>query len=96
MSITVKIDQYDSNLVERKFFEHAAGRDNIAFLMRDEQVNWNVLQNYIDIVETRFYELEKCKKYLSEKYLPMELKDKAYDFAFDFDNETLIYAERAD
>lgn len=93
--IVIKIDSEDSNLIERKYFEHAAGRDNIAFLMRGEGINTDVLQQYINIVEKRFYELEKSKKYISEKYCPEELKGKAYEYAFDFDEEVIIYEQKA-
>lgn len=91
--IVVKIDPEDSNLVERKYFEHAAGKDNIAFLMRGDEINMDVLQQYINIVEKRFYELEKSKKYISEKYCPDELKGKEYSYTFDFDEETIIYEQ---
>lgn len=87
----VKIDSEDNNLIERKYFEHAAGKDNIAFLMRGDEVNADLLQQYINIVEKRFYELEKSKKYISEKYCPDELKGKAYNYYFDFDEETITY-----
>lgn len=93
--MTVKIHPEDSNLVERKYFEHAAGKDNLQFLMRDEEVNVRILQLYIDIVEKRFYELEKCKKYISDKYCPEELKGKSYDYSFDFDEETITYEATA-
>lgn len=93
MRIIVKIHSEDNNLVERKFFEHAAGRDNIAFLMRGDDINTDILQQYINIVEKRFYELEKCKKLLSEKYRPKELSGKAYKYSFDFDEETITYEE---
>ena len=93
--IVIKIDSEDSNLVERKYFEHAAGKDNLQFLMRDAEVNMRILQQYIDIVEKRFYELEKCKKYISDKYCPEELKGKSYDYSFDFDEETITYEEIA-
>ena len=89
----IKIYPDDNSIIERKYFEHAAGRDNIAFLMRDNQVNVDLLQQYINIVEKRFYELEKCKKYISEKYCPEELKGKAYNYSFDFDEETITYEE---
>ncbi len=89
--ITVKIDEQDSNLVERLFYEHASGKDNVAFLMKDKDINENVLLRYIDVVDIRFYELEKAKTLLSKKYEPKELNGKAYDYSFDFENETLTY-----
>lgn len=92
--ITVIIDPVDNNLIERKFYEHAAGKDNIAFLMKDSDVNAELLQDYINIVEVRFFELEKMKSQLSKKYEPIELKERPYTYTFDFDNETIIYEEK--
>ena len=91
MRINVKIHPEDSNLVERKFYEHAAGKDNIAFLMKDADVNCDLLQDYINIVEVRFFELEKIKTLMSKKYEPIELKGKSYAYTFDFENESIIY-----
>lgn len=91
MRIDVKIHAEDSNLVERKFYEHAAGKDNIAFLMKDADVNRDLLQDYINIVEVRFFELEKIKVLMSKKYEPIELKGKSYAYTFDFENESIIY-----
>ena len=91
MQIVVKIDSEDNNLVERKFFEHAAGKDNVAFLMRDKDVVWETLQHYIDVVEKRFYELEKVKELISKKYEPSDLNGASYNYSFDFNNETIIY-----
>ena len=87
----VKIDSQDSNMIEQKFFEHAAGKDNIAFLMKDNDIDWSVLQHYINVVEVRFFELEQMKSRLSKKYEPSELKGKRYNFSFDFENETIAY-----
>lgn len=89
----IRIHQEDSNLIERKFFEHAAGRDNIAFLMKDKEVNKELLREYIADVEVRFYELEKTKSLLSKKYEPSELKGKPYNYSFNFDEETILYEE---
>ena len=91
--IIVKIDEEDNNLIERKFFEHAAGKDNIAFLMSDKYVKPYILDTYIDVVETRYYELEKTKRLLSKKYEPSELNGKAYNYSFDFEKETITYEE---
>ena len=88
---SVKIHSEDSNLVERKYYEYIAGRESISFLMKGNDVNSNLLQEYINIVEVRFYELEKIKSLMSKKYKPVELKDEPYTYTFDFDNETIIY-----
>lgn len=91
MKIVVKIDSEDSNLVERKFFEHAAGRDTVAFLMKDKDIKWDVLQHYVNIVEERFIELEFTKDEISRKYEPKDFEGASYSYSFDFKNESIIY-----
>ena len=91
MRIIIKIDSEDSNLMERLFYEHLAGRDNIAFLMKDAEVNYGLLQEYINVVEKRFFEMSKCKSLLGKKYEPKELSGQSYTYTFDFENETIIY-----
>lgn len=87
----IKIHPEDSNLIERIFYEHAAGKDNIAFLMKDSDIDRKLLQEYIDIVEVRFFELEKYKSLISKKYEPNDLKGKPYTYTFNFEDETIIY-----
>ena len=90
----VKIDSEDSNLIERKFYEYRAGRENISFLMKDKEVNIELLNEYIRIVEVRYCELEKTKVLMSKKYEPFDLKGKPYSYSFDFEEETIIYDEK--
>lgn len=90
----VKIDSEDSNLIERKFYEYRAGRENISFLMKDKEVNIELLNEYIRIVEVRYYELEKTKVLMSKKYKPFDLNGKSYSYSFDFEEETIIYDEK--
>lgn len=92
--MVIKILEEDSNYIERLFYEHAAGKDNIAFLMKDSDVNRELLQEYINVVEIRFYELQKAKVLISKKYEPVELKGKSYSYTFDFENESIIYEEK--
>ena len=89
--IVVEIDEQDSLLIERKFYEHQAGRDNIAFLMKDKDVNWDILQHYVDVVETRWVELEMLKSEMGKKYCPESLKDKPYGFEFLFDTHEMKF-----
>lgn len=86
----------DSNLLERKFYEHAALKDCVAFLMKDKDVNKELLDKYVRNVCGMYYELEKAKRLLSKKYETQELRGKSYDYYFDFENETITYVEKAD
>ena len=87
----VKIDHHDNIMLQTKFFEHAAGRDNIAFLMKDKDVRFDILQHYINVVEARYVTLELMKKELCKKYEPEILHGRSYDYVFDFDNEEIEY-----
>ena len=90
-NVIVSIDEQDSLLVERKFYEHQAGRDNIAFLMKDKEINWDILQHYVDVVETRWVELEMLKGEMDKKYRPDSIKGKNYGYEFLFDTHEMKY-----
>ena len=96
MRIVIKMYSEDSNLVERKFFEHASMKDCVAFLMKDKDVNQELLDGYVRKVGGLYYELEKAKRILSKKYEPQEVHGKSYEYYFDFEDETITYAEKAD
>lgn len=96
MRIEVKLYSEDSNLIERKYFEHSALKDCVAFLMKDKDVNKELLDKYVRNVCGMYYELEKAKRLLSKKYEPQELRGKSYDYYFDFENETITYVAKAD
>ena len=89
----VKIESEDSLLVERKFYEHQAGRDNIAFLMKDKDVNWEILQHSINVVEERFVELELLKNEMDKKYCPENLQKVGHGYEFLFDTEEMRFFE---
>lgn len=96
MRIEVKIYSEDSNLIERKYFEHSALKDCVAFLMKDGDVNKELLDNYVRDVGIMYYEVEKTKRLLSKKYEPQELRGMSYDYFFNFENETITYVKKAD
>lgn len=89
--IVVAITSQESEAVERLFYLHKAGQNNIAFLAKDKDVQYDILQEYIDVVEARFVELDMLKKELGEKYKPDLGKE--YNFTFDFDNNAIIFEE---
>lgn len=95
-SIVIHIDAEDCNLIERLFFEHAAMKDCVAFLMKDKDVNEELLDRYVRKVGSLYYELEKSKRLLSKKYEPKELRGEFYDYYFDFEEETIAYAQKTD
>ena len=87
----VEIDPHESETIERLFYEHNAGKDNLSFLMRDKLVNYDILQEYINVVEARYVELEMMKEEIGEKYKP--IPDKDFNYEFDFRNHSIIYTE---
>ena len=89
--LEVEIFPEESDHVERLFYEHKAGQDNIAFLMKDKDVRYDILQEYIDVIETRYVELELMKGELIEKYKPFGMKD--YNYTFNFRNHSIIFEE---
>ena len=91
--ITVVIEGKESDLVERLFFEYRASQDIIAFLMKDKDVDRDLLQEYIDVSEVRYTELEMTKNELAEKYRPENVCPKC-SFWFDFFNESIVYEVR--
>ena len=94
--IRIKMHPEDSNLLERKFYEHAALKDCVAFLMKDKDVNKELLDKYVRSVGSMYYELEKAKRLLSKKYEPQELRGMSYDYYFNFEDETITYVKKAD
>ncbi len=92
-TMIVSIPEDTSLKVERLFYEYTGGRETVKFLMKDREVNWEVLQNYVNVVEARYTELEMLKKAVSGKYLPDELRgsDLNYGFEFLFDEHAIRY-----
>lgn len=94
--ITVVIPQETSEKIERLFYSYYGGRETVAFLMKDSDVRWDVLQQYVNVVETRYAELEMLKSAISRQYLPDPLKygNYEYDYEFLFDSSEIKYKVR--
>ena len=90
MNKSIEIPYEDSIAVERLFYEWNSGRANIAFLMKDSEIDDKVLSKYIHIVDEKFAELEMLKRRLSKQYEPADLPVD-HEYEFDFDNHAIIY-----
>ena len=92
-TIIVSIPEQTSLSVERLFYEYTAGRESVKFLMKDMDVRWDILQNYVNVVEARFTELEMLKKSISKENLPEEIEQSGlpYDYEFLFDESSIRY-----
>ena len=88
--IRVKLDHLDSESVERSWYEYNGAKDIIGYLMTQENVNENYLQQYINIAERRYAELEMKKNAVDKKYRPADIQNLAR-YEFDFENEDLVY-----
>lgn len=87
--IKVKLTTEDNNLIERQFYEYNAARDIIVYLMQQQNINEDYLQQYINIAERRFVELEMNKQAVDKAYRPKDIEPSS--FSFDFEAEELVY-----
>lgn len=91
MIIRIKLDHEDCVSVERSWYEYNAGLDVLRYLMQQDSVNENYLQQYINISEKRYVELEMKKAAVDRKYRPNEIEFSVARYEFDFENEELVY-----
>ena len=91
--LTVQIPEETSGKVERLFYEWKAGRETIAFLMKDKDVRWDILQQYVNVVETRYTELEMMKDAVAKQYAPIPIGESGdpFDYEFLFDQSAIRY-----
>lgn len=89
--IRVKLDHEDCSVIERGWYEYNASKDIIGYLMSQDKVDEKYLQQYINITECRYVELELKKRAVDLKYRPKDLRNKVANYEFDFENEELIY-----
>ena len=87
--IRVNLDHEDCILIERLYYEYCGARDIIGFLMQQPQINEEKLQEYINITEKRYAELEVNKAQVDAHYRPEGIDP--IQFEFDFVNEDLVY-----
>jgi hypothetical protein len=87
--VRVPLPKEDIELIERLFYEYNAAKDIIAFLMQQDKVNEEYLQQYINIAEKRYAELEMQKAAVDKFYRPEGINPQSYQF--DFEAEELVY-----
>ena len=88
-NIRVKLSHEDCTLIERLFYEYNAAKDIISYLMQQDKINEIYLQQYINIAEKRFTELEMNKNAVDKAYRPEGINPLSY--SFDFETEELVY-----
>ena len=62
----VNIGEENSRKMEKIWYEYNAARDIVAFLMQQEGVKFENLQEYLNVAEARFVESEKMKESLAK------------------------------
>lgn len=87
--VNVKMAHEDIELIERLFYEYNAAKDLVGYLMQQDKVNETYLQQYINITERRFAELEMHKDMMDRQYRPADINP--VNYTFDFINEQLVY-----
>lgn len=89
----VEIPKEESTKVERLWYEYNASRDIIKFLMSDKTVIWETLQEYINVAEKRFTELEMVKQAVASAYRPATVDLAKWNYSFDFNNYKIVFEE---
>lgn len=87
--VKVPMEHADVELIERLFYEYTAARDLVGYLMQQDKVNETYLQQYINVTERRYTELEMYKDVMDRQYRPIDINPTNY--TFDFINEQLVY-----
>ena len=92
--VTVNIDIEDSQAVEKAFYEYNASLNILSYLFKQDNINEEYLEQYVQKSEKYFIVLEEIKEIISNKYMPDKDKNKKYNYSFDFNNCAIIYTER--
>lgn len=90
---TVKISEEDSKAVEKAWYEYSGARDIIAFIMQQKGVDWNILQEYVNVAEYRFTVCEMEKNRVATSYKPEEVDLSKYNYSFDFLEHSITFEE---
>lgn len=92
--IAVKIDSEDSRLVEKAYYEYQASLNILNFILKQENINQEYVDEYLKKSENYFITLEKYKNFVSNKYMPEG--NTVYNYSFDFINETINFYEQGE
>ena len=89
--IEVLMNATDSAIVELSFHEYNSTLSIINYLIKDNDIDKNLLQEYNNEADRRYIKLELYKNMMSKKYLPKICSNKNYNFSFNFDENKIIY-----
>lgn len=81
-----------SDWIEKLFFEYNARLNVFKFLIKDNDIEQNILDKYQKEIENKYTELELAKKQVSEQFKPYDFNN-SYIYNFNFDENTIIYEE---
>ena len=92
-AIKIQIDEFDSARVERLFYLSNAKLSNVAFLMKDSDIDKENLMAYIKEADEVRVEMELTRNAIAKKYLPKSLVGKGFNYEFLFDTNEIAYTE---
>ena len=90
--IKINITIEESQAVEKAFYEYNASLNILSYLLKQDNINENYIEQYTQKSERYFIILEELKQMVSTKYQPND--GKKYDYSFDFENNALNYFEK--
>lgn len=89
--ITTDLNDY----IDYLNYLYQATQNVLKFLLKNnvDENNNLFLKQYSEKAEKAFISLEQAKNYVAYLYLPDELKQKNFNFIFNFKNKTITYFE---
>lgn len=89
----VNIGEENSREMEKAWYEYMASANILAFLMKEEGIRFDLLQEYINVAEIRFVECEKMKERFAKQFKPDEVDLTKYNYGFNFEEFAIEFTE---
>lgn len=89
-NVRIQLSHEDNAYIEKLWYEYNAKRDVVGFLMEKDKVNEAYLQEYLNVTEAKYAELELAKQKIDLKYRPKDITN-LVGYSFDFEKEELVY-----
>ena len=89
---TIEINIEDYEFVEKAFYEYNASLNILSYLFKQNDINEEYLEQYIQKSEKYYIILEEAKVAIANKYKPDNLEN--FNYSFDFVNHSIIYSKK--
>lgn len=86
----INIEKNENNSVQRLHYEYQASLNILSYLLKQENINEEYLNQYFKKSEEYHISLNYLIQQIIKKY-EQKLNIKIYNYSFDFDNFQLIY-----